>query len=194
MGTLTGALSYMDPPAASRGSRIKHGSEQMQSYIRIWTPPGLQAEHGRGKMDSSVRIFDLSWGATPGPDVIRSLAPHRPRGIWVPRIEPGLARDGLTNLSSATCRACEGMDVCSYTKVVLLLSQNITCIDRLAGKGLPRMPVHHRDVILPEAPWVGRTPGARERSPILRSAHAIRAILFATATQALCIPTRATSC
>ena len=37
---------YMDPPALSRGSRMnQHASGQMQSYIRIWTPPDLQAEN-----------------------------------------------------------------------------------------------------------------------------------------------------
>src|SRR5215475_2014367 len=41
-----GIGTYMDPPTLSRGSRMdQHASGQMQSYIRIWTPPDLQAEN-----------------------------------------------------------------------------------------------------------------------------------------------------
>src|SRR5262245_48141408 len=40
------AGTYMDPPALSRGSRVKkHAWEQMPSDIRIWTPPDRQAEN-----------------------------------------------------------------------------------------------------------------------------------------------------
>jgi hypothetical protein len=51
----------------------------MQAYIRIWTPPDLQVQHGRGKMASCVRIFDLVWGSDPR--VLMSYAPLRLIGL-----------------------------------------------------------------------------------------------------------------
>jgi hypothetical protein len=49
----------------------------------------------RGGMEGGVRLFDLCGGsAPPGPEVIRALAAHRPRGICVPRIESDVTRDG----------------------------------------------------------------------------------------------------
>jgi hypothetical protein len=51
----------------------------MQAYIRIWTPPDLQAQHGRGKMDRCVRLFDLVWGSDPR--VLMSYAPLRLIGL-----------------------------------------------------------------------------------------------------------------
>jgi hypothetical protein len=50
--------------------------------------------------DSEPRAYmrPLVGERPPGPDVLRSLSPQRPHGIYVPRIEPGWPRDGLTNL------------------------------------------------------------------------------------------------
>ena len=74
LGRMVNNLTYMDPPALSRGSREeKHVSGQMQSYIRIWTPPDLQAEHESCVRASCVRIFDLLWGRDPR--VLMSYAP-----------------------------------------------------------------------------------------------------------------------
>jgi hypothetical protein len=51
----------------------------MRAYIRIWTPPDLQAEHESCVKDSCVRIFDLLWGS--GPRVLMSYAPLRLIGL-----------------------------------------------------------------------------------------------------------------
>jgi hypothetical protein len=108
-----------------------------------------------------------------------------------------LARDGPTNDASATFRTCAGKLVCSHADAVLMPLEHRSCVTACPvglcpGASPPDDPtrVFHRY----EAAWPCVLSGLRSCSPVRSRAQATRAILFATATQALFIPTRTTSC
>ena len=76
------------PAHAVKGlSNGQHASEQMQPYIRIWTPH-RPASRKLMMSDSEPHAYirPLLGERPPGPDVMRSLSPQRPDGIGVPRI------------------------------------------------------------------------------------------------------------